>query len=214
MQDLLDWNAMALPPMAKREQETPDLLKTNTDGSHICIQCSVDKNYWKKPEKHDEWKPVKDIFECVNKINNITEIVLCASQEIPTNLPNVKSEIKDIVKKNALITILSLSNFEETIINNIYSYSELIKRFCPLVYEHLSAIVRTNAVEVKFNIYKKYPVSLDSIESIFKNIYKDQIGEIDKNQLDLEIAQIAKSRFTCFSIFCEDFKIGDYRLKE
>jgi hypothetical protein len=176
---------------------TPDLIKTNSDGSHICVQCSVDKDYWKKPEKLDEWKPIKDIIECVKKIDSITEIVLCASLEIPTNLPTVKSEIKNIAKiyTNALITTLSLSNFEETIRNNIYSFSELIKSFCPTVYEHLSAITRADIVEAKFDVYKKHSLSLDSIEAIFKNIYKDQIGKINKNQLTLEIEQIAKSRF-------------------
>jgi hypothetical protein len=181
----------------KTRAGTPDLLKTNPDGSHICVQCSIDKDYWTKPSQINNWKPIKDILECANKVNKIAEIVLCASPEIPTNLPNLKSEIKDISGNytNALITILSLSNFEETISNSIHRYSELIKSFCPTVYEHLSAITRTNAVEAKFDLYKKYPVSIDSIENIFKNLYKDQIGEIDKNQLDLEIAQIAKSRF-------------------
>ncbi len=164
---------------------TPDLLKTNPDGSHICVQCSVDKAYWTKPSQINNWKPIKDIIECANKIGNITEIVLCASPEIPTNLPNVKKEIIENAKNHttAIITILSLSNFEETIKTNIFDYTKLIERFCPTVYDYLSAIRRSKTTEDIIDLYKKHPVSLSSIEDIFNNIYKDSIDIIETKKI-------------------------------
>jgi hypothetical protein len=138
----------------KTRPGTPDLIKTNTDGSTLCVQCSVDRKYWSKPANINEWKPIVDIIKCKKHIPNIKEIILCTSQEIPTGSAKVKSDIKNCAKEytNAEITILSISNYEEEISNNITKYKEVIKRFCPNLYKILSKESKyTEIFEGEFN---------------------------------------------------------------
>lgn len=185
----------------KTRAGTPDLIKTNSDGSHICVQCSVAKDYWSKHDNINDWKPIEDIKKCAEQITNLKELVLCASQEIPTNLPNVKSEIKEHSKKitKVEITILSISNFEEDICNNRDNkYSEIIKRICPAAYEYLSSSFKRYAAEATLYLYKKYPAPLELIESIvneFVKGVKGEINNIDFSKLALEVSKVSKSRF-------------------
>ena len=108
----------------KTRKGTPDLIKTLDNGEQIAVQCSVEENYWKKPkkeEKLDNWKPVSDINDCISKVTNLKEIVLCSNREIPTNLPNVKSELiqkyKDIT--DAKITLLDRADIEKTLLEYV-----------------------------------------------------------------------------------------------
>lgn len=182
----------------KTRAGTPDLIKTNSDGSHICVQCSVAKDYWSKPSNINDWKPIEDVNKCADQITNLKEIVLCASQEIPTNLPNVKSEIIEYSKTitKAEITILSLSNLEEELYSNRDNkYSEVIKRFCPVAYEYLSSSLKKYAAEAKLNLYKKYPAPLELIESIVNEFVKGEINDVDFSKLELEVSKVSKSRF-------------------
>ena len=49
----------------KTRKGTPDLIKTNSDSTQIAVQCSVDKDYWKKTGNLADTKPCKDIKEMV-----------------------------------------------------------------------------------------------------------------------------------------------------
>jgi hypothetical protein len=182
----------------KTRAGTPDLIKTLADGSHICIQCSVEKDYWSRPANVDEWKPIKDVTKCVKEISNIKEIVLCSSQEIPTNLPNTKSDIIRHSKKitKAEITIFSISNFEEEISKNKDNkYTGIIKAFCPVLYEYVSSSARRYAAETTLDFYKKYPAPLGSIEAIVRQYLGESFGGTDLKRLELEVSKISRSRF-------------------
>ncbi|MFZ3136379.1 MAG: AAA family ATPase [Thermodesulfovibrionales bacterium] len=182
----------------KTRAGTPDLIKTHPDGSHTCVQCSVEKDYWQKPTNIEEWKPIQDIIKCVKNVSNISEIVLCSSQEIPTNQPNIKSEILQQSKKflhDAQTEILSLSNFEEEIRSHLLKYSELLKKFCPDLFEYMSSFSDKAAAEAKVNLYKKWPVPFKLIDGLVEEHCKKSLEGIDISKVELEIARICKSRF-------------------
>lgn len=179
----------------KTRAGTPDLIKTDNEGLQICVQCSVEKDYWSKPGNIYEWKPIKDIQKCTENISSAKEIVLCASQEIPTTQPNVKSEIIEHAKNitTAAIQPISISNFEESIRNDTYKYSEIIKRFFPELHDWLSASSRQRLVETTLNSYKRFPLPLESIERIVRKHFESE--KMDVSALELELAEVAKSRF-------------------
>lgn len=174
----------------KTRSGTPDLIVTNTDGSTLCVQCSVDKTYWTKPAKINEWKPIDDIIKCEGDLPNIKEIVLCASQEIPTNSARVKSDIKSCAKEytNAEITILSISNYEEETRNDTLKYMEVIKRFCQDLYKILS----------KENKHTELLESLDGLQRKIdelseKNNFAETNVQVDKaKQPIVPVKQIHK----------------------
>jgi hypothetical protein len=141
----------------KTRKGTPDLIKVNPNGSHICVQCSIETTYWNVPSDIADWKPIKDITRCVGEISNIDEIVLCASAEIPTTLPDAKSRIIGYAKTmtDSAVTILSLSNFEEEMRGAVGRYSQVIKRFCPDVYEYEAGFVRKQAAGPSFACTKR-----------------------------------------------------------
>ena len=182
----------------KTRAGTPDLLKTNPDGSHICVQCSVEQDYWSRPKKNtDDWKPIKDINECLSKIKNIKEIVLCSSQEIPTNYPNAKADIISYVNNidnKIVVTLFSVSNFEEEL-SIAKKYSEIIKKYIPDLYEVISASAEKRELETVLLMYKKHPASLSSIEAIVAGYFKDSSINPDLAKIEMEVTRVSRSRF-------------------
>ena len=108
----------------KTRKGTPDLIKTLSNGKQIAVQCSVAAKYWNSPKdesKFPTWKPCDDIEKCLQRLNNVEEIVLCSNQEVPTNRPNAKAEILSYTKHktDAKITLLSGPSIENSLINNV-----------------------------------------------------------------------------------------------
>lgn len=182
----------------KTRAGTPDLLKTDPDGSHICVQCSAEQDYWSKPKKNiNAWKPIKDIDECVSKIKNIKEIVLCSSQEIPTNLPNAKANIISYVKNidnKIVVTLFSISNFEEEL-SVSRKYLAIIRKYFPDLYEVISASAEKKVLETVLLLYKKHPASLTSVEAIVTSFFSDITSNPDLKKIEMEIAKVSRSRF-------------------
>jgi len=108
-----------------------------------------------------------------------------------------KSQIIGYAKTitNFVITILTLSNFEEELRNAGDRYSQVIKRFCPEVYEHKVGLIRKQAAETKLRLYKKYPLPLSLIEQVIDGQTKDTIGDLDVSVIEAEIALLKASRF-------------------
>lgn len=181
----------------KTRKGTPDLIKTLDDGSHICVQCSVEKTYWNKTKDIDEWKPIKDIIKCKKNIDNIKSIVLCASQEIPTSLPTIKAEIKASGKKytDAEIIIWSISNFEEELRKDICRYADILKNFFPDLYDYLTEKQKRATAEIQIDLYKRYPVPLNVIEQIVGKFCQESFGQLNITEIELKIAEASKSRY-------------------
>ena len=112
-------------PGGKTRKGTPDLLKTLDDGRQLAVQCSTEKSYWNKPSNEanysTSWKPCMDLDDCLEKLQDPVEIVLCCNQEIPTNHPNAKADILNYAshKTKAKITILALEDFDQNLAINI-----------------------------------------------------------------------------------------------
>lgn len=181
----------------KTRKGTPDLIKVNPNGSHICVQCSTETSFWSIPQNPTDWKPVQDIAKCVDKISKIDEIVLCASAEIPTTLPDAKSRIMDYAKiiTESRITILSLSTFEEEIRGAVDTYRQVIRNYCPLVYEYEEGLAGKKVAEAKLRMYKKYALPLSLIEQVIERHTKDTIVDVDVSAIEAEIALLQPSRF-------------------
>ena len=103
---------------------TPDYLYVG--DKQICLQVSIDKDYWKK--KWEKSKPKNDIDLCINKITDISKIILCSNQDIPTNNTDVEKRIVNYAKeKNIAVECFALCDFVKIISNNLLKYSEIIK---------------------------------------------------------------------------------------
>ncbi len=103
---------------------TPDYLLVA--DNQVCLQISVEDTYWSKNEK----KPKHDIDRCIEEIADISKIILCSNQGIPTNNTDAKKHIINYAKTkkhDIEIQCFSLENFEEIISYNLAKYSNLIK---------------------------------------------------------------------------------------
>ena len=108
----------------KTRKGIPDLIITFNTGEQIAVECSVEKNYWKIYKNRKDLsalKPCKDIDRCLNELSNISEIVLCSNQEIPTDSADSKTKIMQYAngKTNAKITLLCCTDIEIFLLNNI-----------------------------------------------------------------------------------------------
>ena len=114
----------------KTRKGTPDLLKIGERGKQIAVQCSTEEDYWIPPSAYENWKPIKDIMKCIEALKSVEEIVLCSNREISPSRPNTKSEIVTWAKPltGARITLLSISSFEEEILQNSIRYSAVVER--------------------------------------------------------------------------------------
>lgn len=71
---------------------TPDYLLVA--DNQVCLQISVEDKYWSKNEK----KPKHDIDRCIGEITDISKIILCSNQGIPTNNTDAKKHIINYTK--------------------------------------------------------------------------------------------------------------------
>jgi hypothetical protein len=148
----------------KTRKGTPDLIKTLATGEQIAVQCSVEENYWRKPkkeEKYNSWKPISDINDCISKVENLKEIVLCSNKETPTNLPNIKSEIIQKYKNNTKITILDRVDIEKTLLENTEtpSFEIIAKTYFPEIYSLIRILreARENQLAIELREEKAAP---------------------------------------------------------
>ncbi len=175
----------------KTRKGTPDLIKTLDNGEQIAVQCSVEKNYWKKPKKEetlDNWKPVSDINDCISKVANLKEIVLCSNQEIPTNLPNVKSEIiqkyKDITI--AKITPLDRADIERTLIEYIGTshFEKIAKVYLPEISSLIENLKNARENQLAIELTKVKAAPFDAI----LGIAREAVGKIVEADAQKEYA--------------------------
>lgn len=182
----------------KTRKGTPDLIKTFSNGRQIAVQCSTEENYWSEPAESENWKPIKDIQKCVEKLKNLQEVVLCSNQEIPTSQPNVKSEITGLSPAfgNITITPFSISNFEEEILNNLQKYSSLIEKFFP----ELNSYLTYQKDHITLEVYRRRPGTLDAIEEIINKVASSIPGNLELFNQAMEQSLNLRSRFQRMSL--------------
>ena len=181
----------------KTRKGTPDLLKIGDQGRQIAVQCSTEDDYWvspSDPDKRDDWKPIKDVTKCIQDLQDLEEIVLCSNREIPTSRPNTKSEIinwaKD--KTDAKITLLSISNFEEEILQEKTKYFSVVERHLPEFNAYLEPVLS----DITLKVFRESSASLDAIEEIVKKVVQSTQGPYgDLYSEAMELASTLKSRF-------------------
>lgn len=186
----------------KTRKGTPDLIKTLADGKQIGVQCSVLKNYWEKPkdeEKLNKWKPISDINDCVAELKNVVEIVLCSNQEIPTNLPNIKSELiqesKDITM--AKITSLDRADIERTLLDNVGtpSFERIAKIYFPEISSLIETLKEARENQLAIELRKEKAAPFDAILGIAREAV-NKILESDA-QKEFALKEINQLR-SCF----------------
>lgn len=155
---------------------TPDLLKTNSSGANIAVQCGTEQDYWIPPKNLENWKPIKDTYKCIAALSDLTEIVLISNQELSTKYPNAKNELANYLKEKTSwritpITLEEISQFiSSSIVNSTTApkLDSLTKEYFPEVYEALS----------KTEHAQKYQIAL---EVSYRSSYADKlIGLINK----------------------------------
>jgi hypothetical protein len=122
----------------KTRKGTPDLLKTDATGAQLAVQCGTEKNYWKRTEKLDDWKPCDDGTKCIESLSNLAEIVIIANREIPTNHPNCKTVVIKYLssKTSAAVTPLSVEDIGQFLAPLVHDLSvrSLFKDYFPEVF--------------------------------------------------------------------------------
>ena len=178
----------------KTRKGTPDLLKTGEQGKQIAVQCSTEEDYWIQPSAYENWKPIKDIMKCIEALKSVEEIVLCSNREIPPSRPNIKSEIVTWATPitSAKITLLSISNFEEEIFQNIIKYSSVIERHLP----EFNAFTEPFSSHITLKLFREHSAPLEAIEEIVKRVAQSIKGEhADFYTEARELVSSLKSRF-------------------
>lgn len=186
----------------KPRKGTPDLIKTLSNGKQIAVQCSVAAKYWKSPKdksKFPTWKPCDDIEKCLQRLNNVEEIILCSNQEVPTNRPNAKTEILSYTKHktNARITLLCGSNIENSLINNVETpgFETLFKKHFPKIHERIAFSKEAQANKLAINLLKERPVSLDNVLRIATDATRNLIDLKDAKAYALKKIDELRSKF-------------------
>lgn len=160
----------------KTRKGTPDLIKILSNGKQIAVQCSAETGYWRSPKEKNRfptWKPCEDIDKCVQHLDNLEEIVLCSSQEVPTDKPNAKADILSYAKDktNARITLLCCANIENSLINNVGTpdFEALFKNHFPKIHERIAFLKEAQGNKLALELLKERqerPVSLDNVLKI------------------------------------------------
>ncbi len=160
-------------PEGKTRKGIPDLIATLSDGSIVAVECSTEKDYWKKITDIEKWKPCKDIISCINKIGKtLNEIILCSNQEQPTNKPNLSPEIinyaKEISPLNILISIYNSAKIEKIISDNLSNplFKEVIKKYFHELFEVVYGIEEERLVSFQ-----------QKMKEITKNVFHEFIEE-------------------------------------
>jgi len=189
-------------PDGKTRKGTPDLIKTLDDGKQIAVQCSTEKTYWNLPKdkkKFPHWKPCVDIDKCLTSLVNVYEIILCSSQDIPTNAPNAESEIMSYAKSktNAKITVLYGMKICNLLIDNIENpeIEVLYRRHFPEIYTLIESLREKEILKLSSELYKKKSISLKVAEEIAKKVVKNLIDIEKAKTYALKEVDLLKSRF-------------------
>ena len=161
-------------PGGKTRKGTPDLLKTLDDGRQLAVQCSTEKSYWNKPQQRGKllhnWKPCMDLDDCLEKLQDPVEIVLCCNQEIPTNHPNAKADILNYAshKTKAKITILALEDFDQNLAINIGTpaFAQIFEQFFPNLFDLIRVQKDAQKYRIAVDVLPLTPVNIHAFDQI------------------------------------------------
>lgn len=188
----------------KTRKGTPDLIKTLNSGNQIAVQCSVEKNYWKIPKdknKLPQCKPCRDIDNCLKYLSNVSEIILCSSQEIPTDSADIKARISLYAKNKtkARITLLNLVDIEENLIDNIENpeYKKLYQSYFPGIDEQIINYRDLQRYKLAVELTSERPISIDAALNVTKDVMSkiSLVNEEDIKKYVLQKIDELKSRF-------------------
>jgi len=169
----------------KTRKGTPDFIKITDEGDQIALECSIQQDYWRVSRdmtRIDTWKPYKDAKKCIEKLDNLVEIILCSSQQIPTDKANVEELlIKEIKKLNSsiIVTIFSLANFEDIITNSPNLFYEPLKEY---LHEAFKVLIQSKKRGLIIDLSKKYSsvLGINQIEGIVNNLGVGTSKNVDK----------------------------------
>lgn len=186
----------------KTRPGVPDLIKTRGNGKQVAVACGTEEGYWQIPKDVEEMhkcKPCRDIDECLKKLTNLSEIVLCSNREIPTNMADVTSLIIEYaVKKTSVkITQLSCADFETALIDNVQnvSFEKLFKTFMPQVYENITMQIESQRNKLAMELVQERNVDPGKALEIAEETVKCIAGFGDAKEFALAIVDELKSKY-------------------
>ncbi len=186
----------------KTRKGTPDLIKTSANGKQIAVECSTQKKYWHAPkakEKFAKWKPCIDINKCISCLKYLNEIVLCSSQEIPTNMPNVKADLLSYAKErtNAKTSLLCCVNIENYIADNVEmpEMQNLLKTYLPSVYSRIASLKNGQRYQLVLELWRETLVPLVDFVRIIEEATNKFINIKEAKTYALERISELKSHF-------------------
>ncbi|MBF0216127.1 MAG: hypothetical protein HQL30_03920 [Candidatus Omnitrophica bacterium] len=166
----------------KTRKGTPDLIKTLTNGKQIAVQCGTQENYWKKTKDLSKWKPCEDIDSCLAELKDLQEIVLCSNREIPTNLPNIKSDIIVYArnKTSADIDLKALVDIEQILSDKIIpEFISLFKKHLPHTFNAIDRFTDLNKHKLAIELQQTNTCGLVKALSLAEESF-EKFLELDK----------------------------------
>ena len=183
----LDFERRGATSYGNTRAGTPDYLYVG--NKQICLQVSVDKEYWKK--KWEKSKPKEDIDKCINNITDISKIILCSNQDIPTKNTDVKKHLinyAEAKKQNIEVQYFALEDFERIISNHLSKFSALIKNpyFAKEDIEYLRKYYHTKDDYIKWckdnlELYKNNFINYNEKLNIQRNKEKTFYNDLEQS---------------------------------
>ncbi|MCY4644250.1 MAG: hypothetical protein OXB88_06485 [Bacteriovoracales bacterium] len=185
----------------KTRAGVPDLLKTFENGSQIACECGTSKKYWHPPKKtqcYSKWKPIEDVTKCLDKLKNISEVVVVSNRPIPTNHPNVKILIKDYFKESGIIiTPITSTDLASWLVDNLS-----LPRVHQIAFEFFNEEIQMETLKINNEKYKTILGIVEKIHpiSIIKEVLEDieSLRGIDEESLqqNIETKILKKEHYT------------------
>ena len=151
----------------KTRPGTPDLIKTNPDGTQIAVQCGTNEYYWKPTKDYDSWKPCEDAQKCIEALDRPVEIILASNHELSTHHPNSKTEIISYLKNKtiALITLLSLEDISQFIFTTLHEAQtkRLLERYFIEVFTMVSTQEDAQKYRIAADVASQRPIQASAL---------------------------------------------------
>ena len=154
----------------KTRPGTPDLLKTDSTGNQIAVECGTEEDYWKEKTELDNWKPLKDARKCLAALDKLSEIVLISTRETPTNAPNTKTRVSTILQEqtSAEITLLTREDVSQFLSNTAHELviQQLLQKFFPEAYSFFQHEAESQTLRAARNVASQVRVRADTLFSL------------------------------------------------
>lgn len=181
----------------KTRRGTPDLIKTNSDGTQTAIQCGTEEHYWKPTKNYENWKPCEDAQKCIDGLDSLSEIVLISSREQSIKHPNAKADIINHLRNRttATITPLSLEDISQFISTNIQGHlmKQILEKYFPELFGAISSQDDAQKYRIATEVASQKTIDATTLFEIVKKVFESSTGGEAKKYILERIEDLAFS---------------------